>query len=126
VGRPCCGGGGSRGQGYHHPAVPQTVTPPSRRQPKPTGTGTPRDDVADHEKWAKHFGARRIIHAGEATARQGTDQCEVIINGQGPWAFPDGDGDLTIVHTPGHTEDHCVLISDKHKVGLFLVGRLVG
>ena len=30
---------------------------------------TPRDDVADSERWAEHFGARRIMH--EARARSG-------------------------------------------------------
>ena len=74
---------------------------------------THKDDVADHEKWAKHFGAKRVIHKLEATAAQGTDKCEVLIEGTGPWPFPDGDEDLTIVHTPGHTEDHCVLISAR-------------
>jgi hypothetical protein len=34
---------------------------------------THRDDVGDHERWAAHFGARRIIHASEANRRQGTE-----------------------------------------------------
>lgn len=57
--------------------------------------------MADHAKWAAHFGARRIIHEAEATAHQGTDLCEVKLGGRGPWAFPDGDEDLQIIHTPG-------------------------
>jgi glyoxylase-like metal-dependent hydrolase (beta-lactamase superfamily II) len=150
----------------------------SEQPPPPCPRLSPhRDDVADHAKWAKHFGAKRIIHEAEATAKQGTggwgirtgagpagaaasrtstappapssqrarlgpschrstaahqptplppphpppcpppDQCEVKLSGAGPWAFPDGDADLTIIHTPGHTSDHCVLFSEKHKVG---------
>lgn len=86
---------------------------------------THKDDVADHDKWAKHFGATRIIHEREATESQGTSQCEVQLKGTGPWEFPDGDGDLTIVHTPGHTDYHCVLFSAKHKA-LFSGDHLSG
>ena len=34
---------------------------------------THRDDVADHAAWALRYGARRIIHALEASRRQGTE-----------------------------------------------------
>lgn len=34
---------------------------------------THRDDVGDHERWANHLGAQRIIHSLEANARQGTE-----------------------------------------------------
>lgn len=86
---------------------------------------THKDDVADHAKWAQHFGAKRVIHAGEATAQQGTDACEVMLEGEGPWPFPDGDADLTIVRTPGHTRDHCVLLSAAHRA-LFSGDHLSG
>ncbi|KAI8468047.1 MAG: Metallo-hydrolase/oxidoreductase [Monoraphidium minutum] len=87
---------------------------------------THKDDVADHAKWAAHFGAARVIHAGEANAHQGTDACEVQLSGPGPsWPFPDGDDDLTIIHTPGHTEHHLVLFSARHKA-LFSGDHLSG
>ena len=38
------------------------------------------------------------------------------LTGAGPWPFPDGDDDLTIVLTPGHTDHHAVLFSARHKV----------
>ena len=34
---------------------------------------THRDDVGDHERWAQHFGAQRILHSLECNERQGTD-----------------------------------------------------
>lgn len=34
---------------------------------------THEDDVGDHEAWARHFGAERIIHHLEANSRQGTE-----------------------------------------------------
>jgi glyoxylase-like metal-dependent hydrolase (beta-lactamase superfamily II)/ferredoxin len=63
---------------------------------------THRDDVADAARYAKHFGARRIIHALESSAQP---DAEVIIEGDAPVAF----GDLTVIPTPGHTRGHCVL-----------------
>lgn len=30
-------------------------------------------------------------------------QCEVVLEGEGPWALPDGGGDVQLVFTPGHT-----------------------
>ncbi|GBF90426.1 hypothetical protein Rsub_03422 [Raphidocelis subcapitata] len=86
---------------------------------------THKDDVADHAKWAAHFGAKRIIHEHEATAEQGTDASEVKLAGEGPWPFPDGDEDLTIVYTPGHSDYHCVLFSARHKA-LFSGDHLCG
>jgi hypothetical protein len=83
--------------------------------PRPATPRPPRDDVAGHERWAAHFGAARVIHEGEATARQGTDKAEVKLAGQGPWALPDGGDDAQIVHTPGHTAHHLCLLSRPHR-----------
>ena len=66
-----------------------------------------------------------MMITGEATAQQGTDACEVMLEGEGPWPFPDGDADLTIVRTPGHTRDHCVLLSAAHRA-LFSGDHLSG
>ena len=30
-------------------------------------------------------------------------ECEMKLEGQGPWAVPGGEDDLEIIHTPGHT-----------------------
>ncbi|KAL4422898.1 hypothetical protein ABPG75_009095 [Micractinium tetrahymenae] len=46
---------------------------------------THRDDVGDHQAWAEATGAQRIIHRSEANRRQGTDKCEVQLEGEGPW-----------------------------------------
>jgi glyoxylase-like metal-dependent hydrolase (beta-lactamase superfamily II) len=71
--------------------------------------------VAGHQRWASHFGASRVIHEREATARQGTDASEVKLTGTGPWALPDGGDDIQIIHTPGHTSHHLCLLSRPHK-----------
>jgi glyoxylase-like metal-dependent hydrolase (beta-lactamase superfamily II) len=66
---------------------------------------THRDDVADHELWAREFGAERVLHKsdiGPATAAVerpiwGSD---AVVLGAGLVAIP----------TPGHTRGHAVLL----------------
>ena len=65
---------------------------------------THRDDVADAERYAKHFGARRIIHRNELSAQPGA---EVVLDGEGPWELAPG---FLAIPTPGHTAGHCVLL----------------
>lgn len=84
---------------------------------------THRDDVGDHQAWAEATGAARIIHRSEANRRQGTDKCEVQLEGEGPWQLtasgsvqavpptssdggadaPGMEGDVLLLSTPGHT-----------------------
>jgi glyoxylase-like metal-dependent hydrolase (beta-lactamase superfamily II)/ferredoxin len=61
-----------------------------------------RDDVADAARYAKHFGAQRIIHALERSAQP---DAEIVIEGMEAIAFVG----LTVIPTPGHTPGHCVL-----------------
>lgn len=63
---------------------------------------THRDDVADAARYARHFGARRVIHERDRAAMP---DAEVIVAGDEPIAF----GDCTVIPTPGHTRGHCVL-----------------
>lgn len=65
---------------------------------------THRDDVADAERYAKHFGSRRIIHREELSSQPGA---EVILAGRGPWELA---AEFLAIPTPGHTEGHCVLL----------------
>jgi glyoxylase-like metal-dependent hydrolase (beta-lactamase superfamily II)/ferredoxin len=65
---------------------------------------THRDDVADAERYAEHFGSRRIIHRDELSSQPGA---EVILDGSGPWELAPG---ILAVATPGHTKGHCVLL----------------
>ena len=65
---------------------------------------THRDDVADAERFARHLGARRIIHHDELDSQRGA---EVVLDGNGPWQLAPG---FLAIHTPGHTRGHCVLL----------------
>jgi glyoxylase-like metal-dependent hydrolase (beta-lactamase superfamily II)/ferredoxin len=64
---------------------------------------THRDDVADHEKFRRHFGCDRIIHGDEA----GGIRVERYLGGEDPVAIAD---DLGAIPTPGHTRGHTVLL----------------
>jgi glyoxylase-like metal-dependent hydrolase (beta-lactamase superfamily II)/ferredoxin len=65
---------------------------------------THRDDVADAERYAEHFGGRRIIHQDELSSQPGA---EVVLRGEGPWEQAPG---FLAIPTPGHTKGHCVLL----------------
>jgi glyoxylase-like metal-dependent hydrolase (beta-lactamase superfamily II)/ferredoxin len=65
---------------------------------------THRDDVADAERYARHFGSRRIIHREELHSQP---DAEWILEGAGPWPLAPG---FVAIATPGHTEGHCVLL----------------
>ncbi len=67
---------------------------------------THRDDVADHERFRRHFGAEGVIHEAEALGA-GLQSIERQLRGDGPW---DMDPDLRVIATPGHTEGHAVLL----------------
>lgn len=68
---------------------------------------THRDDVADHERWAKRFGAQRIIHADDQS--RSTERVELLVRGRDAQRIAD---DLVIVPTPGHTRGSACLIFD--------------
>lgn len=65
---------------------------------------THRDDVADAQRYAAHFGSRRIIHREELSSQPGA---EVVLDGDGPWELAPG---FLAIATPGHTRGHCVLL----------------
>jgi glyoxylase-like metal-dependent hydrolase (beta-lactamase superfamily II)/ferredoxin len=65
---------------------------------------THRDDVADAERFAEHFGSKRIIHREELSSQPGA---EVVLDGAGPWDLAPG---FLAIATPGHTRGHCVLL----------------
>lgn len=64
---------------------------------------THQDDVADHEKFHKHFGCDRIIHRADSRALQP----ERFIEGKDAVSLDD---ELTVIPTPGHTRGHAVLL----------------
>ncbi len=66
---------------------------------------THRDDVADHEKWASHFGAERILHRDDIS--RSTSGVERQLTGRAAIAL---DNDLLAIPTPGHTRGHTVLL----------------
>jgi glyoxylase-like metal-dependent hydrolase (beta-lactamase superfamily II)/ferredoxin len=70
---------------------------------------THRDDVADHERFARHFDARRVMHRDDHAARYGVEQ--VVEGGESLRLDPD----LLVIPTPGHTRGHAVLLyRDKY------------
>jgi glyoxylase-like metal-dependent hydrolase (beta-lactamase superfamily II)/ferredoxin len=66
---------------------------------------THRDDVADHQKWASHFGAERVMHRDDIG--RSLDGIERVL--AGPQAVR-LDDDLLAIPTPGHTRGHTVLL----------------
>jgi glyoxylase-like metal-dependent hydrolase (beta-lactamase superfamily II)/ferredoxin len=66
---------------------------------------THRDDVADHEKWAGHFDAERVMHRDDAT--RSTAGIERVLTGTKAVKL---DIDLLAIPTPGHTRGHTVLL----------------
>lgn len=78
---------------------------------------THRDDVHGHDVVAAHFGATRVVHAGDAGAVPGA---EVRIEGTDPVAWEG----LTLVPTPGHTRGSmCLLAGDVLFTGDHLWAR---
>ena len=65
---------------------------------------THRDDVADADRYAAHFGSRRVMHQEELSSQPGA---EVVLDGGGPWELAP---DYLAIATPGHTKGHCVLL----------------
>jgi glyoxylase-like metal-dependent hydrolase (beta-lactamase superfamily II)/ferredoxin len=63
-----------------------------------------RDDIADHEKFASHFGCPRVMHEDDDARRR---RIERVTTGQEPLALDD---DLVSIPTPGHTRGHQVLL----------------
>lgn len=65
---------------------------------------THRDDVADQDKFARHFGAARVMHADDNAARYGVER---VVAGAEPLRL---DPQLLVIPTPGHTRGHAVLL----------------
>jgi glyoxylase-like metal-dependent hydrolase (beta-lactamase superfamily II)/ferredoxin len=65
---------------------------------------THRDDVADQEKYARHFGASRVMHGDDNAARYGVER---VVEGEEAARL---DRDLLVIPTPGHTRGHAVLL----------------
>ena len=66
---------------------------------------THRDDVADHEAFARHFGCQRVLHERDVT--DATRGVERKVSGVEPVRLDD---DLLVIPTPGHTRGHAVLL----------------
>ena len=64
---------------------------------------THRDDVGDADKYAAHFGAKRVIHEFEKAAQPAA---ETILEGEADHTV----GSARILFTPGHTKGHMVLL----------------
>src|ERR687884_1782574 len=70
---------------------------------------THRDDVADQDKFARHFKATRVMHKDDNAARHGVER---VVEGEEAVRL---DPDLLVIPTPGHTRGHSVLLyRDKY------------
>jgi len=69
---------------------------------------THRDDVADHQKFADHFGCQRILHQDDISA--GTSNVEIQLTGLEPYELTP---ELLIIPVPGHTKGHTVLLYEN-------------
>ena len=69
---------------------------------------THRDDVADHQKCAEHFGCKRILHSDDITS--GTRDVEIQLTGTEPIQLAP---DLLIIPVPGHSKGHTVLLHNN-------------
>ena len=69
---------------------------------------THRDDVADHQKYAEHFGCDRILHYDDITS--GTRDVEIQLTGSEPIQLAP---DLLIIPVPGHSKGHTVLLCNN-------------
>ena len=73
---------------------------------------THKDDVADHEKFQKHFKAKRLIHEKELCKSIKTAELLYEVDHHG--VINEELNDLVIIPTPGHTEGHlCFLYKNK-------------
>jgi glyoxylase-like metal-dependent hydrolase (beta-lactamase superfamily II) len=63
-----------------------------------------RDDIADHARFASHFGCPRVMHQADGAARLGIEH---VTAGEEVVRLDD---DLVVVPTPGHTRGHQVLL----------------
>lgn len=71
---------------------------------------THRDDVADHRRFAAHFGCRRVMHADDQDGS--TADVEMLVAGRDPVPLDD---ELVIIPVPGHTKGSiCLLHADRH------------
>lgn len=68
---------------------------------------THRDDVADAEQYARHFGAQRIIHHAEVASQPGAER---VLQDDNPVELAPG---FVAIPTPGHTRGHTVLLVDN-------------
>jgi len=68
---------------------------------------THRDDIADHEKFAAHFGCPRVMHEADGASRLGIEQ---VVRGSDIYSIDD---ELLAIPTPGHTRGHQVLLFEN-------------
>jgi glyoxylase-like metal-dependent hydrolase (beta-lactamase superfamily II)/ferredoxin len=65
---------------------------------------THRDDVADADRYARRFSARRFIHRLDLASQPGA---EIVLDGFAPQELAP---EFLAIPTPGHTRGHCALL----------------
>lgn len=67
-----------------------------------------QDDIADHGKFAAHFGCERVMHAADGAQRRGIER---VLSGEDTVTLGPG---LLAIPTPGHTRGHvCLLYRER-------------
>ncbi|UPM50149.1 MBL fold metallo-hydrolase [Synechococcus sp. A10-1-5-1] len=74
---------------------------------------THRDDVADHQRWAKAFGCSRWIHQADADAAPGAEH---QVSGLTAVAL---DGPMQLIPCPGHTAGSMAVLLGESRQVLF-------
>jgi glyoxylase-like metal-dependent hydrolase (beta-lactamase superfamily II)/ferredoxin len=69
---------------------------------------THRDDVADAERFARHFSSTRHIHRLELSSQLGAEH---VLESFDPLELAEG---MISIPTPGHTAGHCCLLLENH------------
>jgi glyoxylase-like metal-dependent hydrolase (beta-lactamase superfamily II)/ferredoxin len=67
-----------------------------------------RDDVADHDRWARRLGCARVLH--EADVTPASEGVERRLAGDDPVRLAP---DLLVIPVPGHTAGSCALLWDE-------------
>lgn len=98
--------------GPNHNPMPHDQ--PACMQPKLSLSWNLPQGCVGEETSSNHFLSVRI-RGFTSLGSPYRSKCEIKLEGEEPWAFPGSADDLEIIHTPGHTYGHIVLLHKPSK-----------